>query len=111
MSVLLYRSFVDECVKIAIDKSMLDADMRALIHERKGVEYLKGGKLKSNGPDDNEFVIQFPFGGGAVKAAAFSAATALKNAGQVGKMKNVVKRFSTPKPAGLLGQKFKITSY
>ena len=46
MNLLSYRSFSTELLKIANDLG--DADIRALLAERQGKEYLKGGQLDTN---------------------------------------------------------------
>jgi hypothetical protein len=46
MNLLTYRAFSTELLKIANDLG--DADVRSLLAERKGEEYLKGGELPTN---------------------------------------------------------------
>jgi len=49
MSLLFYRSFATELMKIAAD--LFDSDIRRLLAERAGdLDYLEGGELPSNAP-------------------------------------------------------------
>lgn len=54
MSIRRLRSFSTELMKIASE--ILDADVRMLLAERRGDEYLPGGQLPSNDPRETNFV-------------------------------------------------------
>ena len=47
MNVLSYRSFSTELIKIAIE--LQDSDVRKMLADRAGKEYLEGGRLPTNG--------------------------------------------------------------
>ncbi len=70
MNLLTYRSFSTELLKIANDLG--DADIRALLSERRGEEYLQGGKLEENKAVPAERVV--PAGTSNVKIANFAVA-------------------------------------
>jgi hypothetical protein len=61
MSLLFYRSFATELMKIA--SGLLDADIRRLLAERAGdPDYLEGGELPANAPpiEKNSFLSYMP---------------------------------------------------
>lgn len=48
-----YRSFSTEFLKIAVE--LQDSDVRALLADRRGKEYLEGGRLRTNAPADTNY--------------------------------------------------------
>lgn len=71
MNLLTYRAFSTELLKIA--NELGDADIRALLADRKGDEYLKGGELPTNKTVPGERPV--PAGdGGATKIANYAMA-------------------------------------
>jgi hypothetical protein len=69
MKTRFFRSFSSELSKIAAD--IVDSDIRKLLAERRGEEYLEGGEL----PDNEQHFYVPVMGGGAVKTAAMGTMT------------------------------------